>query len=365
VRFTVRAFACFACILSAAVAPKSAAADFSVRWLTNSVVATGISSGSETDWSKIFSIYADQGNILTDMNLPSMAGSYAYEKGALTFKPRFPFTPGVKYRAVLRVGEKTISSTQEIPKPVIKSTTSVAAIYPLAEELPENLLKFYLQFSAPMSGGHIYDHIHLQDSEGKDVQLPFLEIDEELWDPTMTRLTLFLDPGRIKRGVRPLEEIGPALQTGKTYTLRIAREWNDAIDAPLKSDFEKTFKVIAADREPPNPLRWKITPPKSKSREPLTVMFDEPLDHAIAQRVLRIEDAKGAHVTGTVKLDAVDRTFSFTPNDRWSAGVHKLIVPTIIEDLAGNNIGKPFDLDTAEDPRPMTNEVVKVSFTVR
>jgi hypothetical protein len=133
----------------------------------------------------------------------------------------------------------------------------------------------------------------------------------------------------------------------------------------LKADFEKKFKVVAADREPPNPLRWKITPPKAKSRDPLTIAFDEPLDHAIVQRVLRIADPNGAHVAGAFKLDALDRTFTFTPNDRWTAGVHKLIVPTIIEDLAGNNIGKPFDLDTAEDPRPLTNEVVKVSFTVR
>ena len=32
------------------------------------------------------------------------------------------------------------------------------------------------------------------------IELPFLEIDEELWDPAMMRLTLFIDPGRIKRG---------------------------------------------------------------------------------------------------------------------------------------------------------------------
>jgi hypothetical protein len=328
------------------------------------VVATGFSA-PQTNWSKIFSVYADQGNILTDINLPPIAGSYSFEKGTLIFKPQFLFTPGVSYRAVLRPNDQTISSTYKIPEPQLESTTSVAAIYPSADELPENLLKFYLQFSAPMSGGHIYDHIHLRDSEGKDVQLPFLEIDEELWNPTMTRLTLFLDPGRIKRGVRPLEEIGPALQTGKSYTLQITRDWHDAKGAPLKSDFEKRFKVVAADREPPNPLRWKITAPKSKSRNPLTITFDEPLDHAIVQRVLRITDPKGAHVAGAVKLDALDRTFTFTPNDRWVAGAHKLIVPTIIEDLAGNNIGKPFDLDTAADPRPLTNEVVKVSFTVR
>jgi hypothetical protein len=265
----------------------------------------------------------------------------------------------------VRLGEKMLSSTHQIPQPTFESTTYVSAIYPTVDELPENLLKFYLQFSAPMSGGHIYEHIHLRDGDGKDVQLPFLEIDEELWDPTMTRLTLFLDPGRIKRGVRPLEEIGPALQTGKSYTLQITRDWRDANGAPLKADFEKNIKVVAADREPPNPLHWKIAPPKAKSRDPLTVVFNEALDHAIAQRVLRISDPKGAHVAGAIKLDPRDGACTFTPNDRWTAGVHKLIVPTIIEDLAGNNIGKPFDLDTAEDPRPLTNEVVKVSFTVR
>jgi hypothetical protein len=46
--------------------------------------------------------------------------------------------------------------------------------------------------------------------------------------PDMTRLTLFIDPGRIKRGVAPLEEIGPALHAGKRYTLEIDSGWHDA-----------------------------------------------------------------------------------------------------------------------------------------
>jgi hypothetical protein len=164
--------------------------------------------------------------------------------------------------------------------------------------------------------------------------------------------------------VRPLEEIGPALQAGKTYTLRISRDWRDANGAMLKSDFEKTFRVTEADREPPNPLRWKITAPKSKTRDPLTIAFDEPLDHALARRVLRIADPAGAEIVGVVTLRDADRKWSFVPENRWKAGIHKVIVPTIIEDLAGNNIGKPFDLDLEENPRPPTNEVVRVSFTI-
>jgi hypothetical protein len=50
----------------------------------------------------------------------------------------------------------------------------------------------------------------------------------------MMRLTLFIDPGRIKRGVLPLEEVGPALEEGKRYTLMIDRDLKDGTGNPLK-----------------------------------------------------------------------------------------------------------------------------------
>src|SRR5262249_9129673 len=154
-----------------------------------------------------------------------------------------------------------ITSLFKVPQPPKVSTTEVREIYPSADVLPENLLKFYLHFSAPMSRGHIYDHIHLLDEKGRAVELPFLEIDEELWNPAMTRLTLFIDPGRIKRGVTPLEEIGPSLQAGRQYTLQIDHDWKDGAGNSLKRDFRKVFKVAPPDREPPDPDTWKIRAP--------------------------------------------------------------------------------------------------------
>jgi len=87
--------------------------------------------------------------------------------------------------------------------------------------LPENLLKFYIQFSAPMSRGHIYDHISLRDSAGKTVELPFLEIDEELWNPQMTRLTLFMIQGGLSVGSNPWRKSDLCWKTGKHYALII------------------------------------------------------------------------------------------------------------------------------------------------
>ena len=354
-------------LIAAAVAAVGAtAADYSIKWQLGAVEVAGVSSTNAPAGKSFFSLYVDQGSLISDVNLPEVAGRLAFANRALKFIPQFPLQRGVKYHAVIRPkGEKAYSFKHAFEAPLPVSSTKVAAIYPAVDALPENVLKFYVLFSAPMSGGQIYDHIHLRNSVGELVELPFLEIDEELWDRSMTRLTLFLDPGRIKRGVQPLEEIGPALQPGKNFTLTINRAWRDANGAPLKADFEKTFKVVEADREPPNPLRWKITAPKAKTRDAVSVAFDEPMDHALAQRVLRITDPTGAAITGSVKLDSLDKTWTFVPEKQWASGTHKLIVPTIIEDLAGNNIGKPFDVDLDEKPRPVTTDVVGVSFTVR
>jgi hypothetical protein len=242
----------------------------------------------------------------------------------------------------------------------------VSEVYPSADVLPENLLKFYLHFSAPMSRGRIYDHIHLRDDAGKDVELPFLEIDEELWDPAMTRLTLFIDPGRIKRGVRPLEEVGPALQEGRRYSLVIDRAWKDATGSLLREAFQKTFKVGPPDRDPPDPTQWKIQSPKSETREPLAIAFPEPMDHALARRAIQVTGESGESVPGKTVLDDQEHRWIFVPSGPWRRGSYNLVVQRTIEDLAGNNIGKPFEVDLFEGvERQLTNSSVKLTFEVR
>jgi len=91
----------------------------------------------------------------------------------------------------------------------------VQHVFPSAAALPANQLKFYVQFSAPMSRGEAWKHIRLLNHEGKPVDLPFLELDQELWDPNYQRLTILFDPGRIKRGLLPREEAGPIIEQGK------------------------------------------------------------------------------------------------------------------------------------------------------
>jgi hypothetical protein len=198
------------------------------------------------------------------------------------------------------------------------------------------------------------------------VDLPFLEIDEELWNPEMTRLTLFIDPGRIKRGVQPLEEIGPALEEGKHYTLEIDAAWHDSAGLPLRENFRKAFRVGAPDREPPAPATWKIRSPKAGSRDALTVTFPnrwiKPSPCASsAWRMQRADWWKAQARCRTMSNAGASRR-----REPWNAGPHQLQVQNTIEDLAGNNIGKAFEVDLFEGvQRRFTNAVVKLSFDVR
>ncbi|HEX4948979.1 MAG TPA: hypothetical protein VFZ34_20035 [Blastocatellia bacterium] len=315
--------------------------------------------------SRLLAVYTENADV-------AMLGRYLVQADVLRFEPQFPLTPGVAYRAEFQaalLSKKNvapISSTFRLPPRDMTPTTVVTQIYPSSDVVPENLLKFYIHFSAPMQRGNIYEYIQLRNDAGQVVELPFLEIDEELWDTSLTRLTLFIDPGRIKRGVLPLEEIGPSLQAGKSYTLVIRRDWKDSNGAPLKTEFQKSFRVVAPDREPPDPKLWQVQVPPANSRESLVVTFPEPIDHALAMRMVQVVNAKGQRVNGQVMLEHNERRWVFLPNAAWSHGVHLLVVPTTLEDLAGNNIGKPFEVDLFTGvERHLTTTTVQLPFEVR
>src|SRR5439155_1191290 len=83
------------------------------------------------------------------------------------------------------------------------------------------------------------------------------------------RLPVLFDPGRIKRGLLPLNEVGPAIEDGKRYTLVIDREWLDARGVALREEFRKQFRVGPADRTPPDPAQWRLTAPKAGTSDAL------------------------------------------------------------------------------------------------
>jgi hypothetical protein len=348
-------------------------ARFEVTGLDGTALEAWQRSGPDAQrWASLLTVYVvAQG--ATSKDRPPVAGEYSLTGGRLVFTPQFPLVPGLAYEAVLHRGAlakdspaKAVREVFRIPKPNVEPTTVVTAVYPSADVLPENLLKFYFHFSAPMSRGEAYRRIRLLDAKGQVVELPFLELDEELWDRSGKRFTLFIDPGRIKRGVTPREEVGPSLIAGQKYTLVVDAAWLDAQGNPLATPYRKEFRVAEPDETQPNPKNWKFTYPAAGSRQPLTIEFPESLDHAELHRVLEVIGPDGQLLPGQIEVDRHETRWRFTPEKNWQAGRHFLEAATILEDLAGNSIGRPFEVDqTVPIERTVPAETIRVPIEIR
>jgi hypothetical protein len=314
-------------------------------------------------WTSVFNVYGGADGV------PSLVGTYAVEAGVLVFHPTYPIASGVHYRAVFQPpsGGPAIEAAFDGPRADKTPSTRVVRVYPSSDVLPSNQLRLYIYFSAPMSRGESAHYLHVLDENGKVLegsQAVFLP-GEELWDPHFERLTMTFDPGRIKRGLTSNEAIGPPIAEGKRYTLVIDRDWPDARGAPLVASFRKIFRGGPAERNPPDPKQWRVTAPKSGTLDALVVEFPTPMNYPLLQRMIQVSNGRGA-VAGKVAVAREETEWRFTPREPWISGAYQLVVDTAIEDLAGNHVGQPFDIDTFKQvTQSITTQTVSVPFTVR
>jgi hypothetical protein len=324
-------------------------------------------------WQSLFAVYVGPSGDRTEQ--PAMLGSYRVTEDALRFQPRFPLARGVSYRVVFhpanlpgRTGspEKAIQKVLLLAKPKPTAATVVSHVYPSTEELPENQLKFYIHFSAPMCRGESYEHIRLLRSDAQVDERAFLDLPQELWDRDGTRFTLFIDPGRIKRGLKPREDLGPVLEAGKRYTLVIDRAWKDAEGNQLKESYRKTFRVLPPDETQPDPKTWKLAAPAAGTRAALVMTSPKSLDHALLQRMLWITNDQGEKTPGTIEITRQETCWRFTPAKPWLAGRYHFVADTRLEDLSGNNIARPFEVDELQPiKRNAKTETVQLPFEVK
>jgi hypothetical protein len=288
-----------------------------------------------------------------------MLGDYKASGGVITFTPRFQPSPGVALNVSFKpAGGSELSATFGEPARAVVSTTKVVGIHPSADVWPANTLRMYVEFSAPMVAGEAYDRILVRDDQGRLIEGPFVEIDQELWDPSGTRLTILFDPGRIKRGLVDNEASGPPLMPGRTVTIEIDPAWRDATGASLTETFSRTIRVTEPLRDPIDPKAWKVDPPKSES-DPLVIAFGRPLDHALALRTIQIA-RDGSTVAGDASLEEKDTRLRFKPSAPWAGGRYTVLIDGILEDIAGNRPGKAFDVDTS-DPTQSTSATPSTS----
>src|SRR6185503_11058624 len=93
---------------------------------------------------------------------------------------------------------------------------------------------------------------------------------------------------------------------------------------------------------------WKVTAPKAGTRDSLTVRFPRSLDRGLLDRAIGVETSDGQSVAGTTVIGAGERRWSFVPTDAWAARDYRIVVLSILEDVAGNQVDHPFEVDLFE-----------------
>ena len=322
---------------------------------------------SPTEWADVLRVTVSPTSAVDpyiEVDVPAVAGSYRVAGDVVSFSPMFGFDPGVWYRVQFD-GSKLpaahgwtpdlVVSVVGLPKKQMPPTTTVARVYPSADLVPENQLRLYVEFTAPMGRKGGLDYVHLLDDRGEEVKQAFLPLDAEFWNADRTRFTVFFDPGRVKRGIMPNEQMGRPLSSGRQYTLLVDRSWPDANGNPLKEDYRRTFRAGPADLRPLDPAAWSIRPPRAASRDPLLVVFPEPLDHGLLMRALGVSHQNQA-LTGDVTIGANETEWRFAPSEPWQAGDYQLIALTFLEDMAGNRIGRAFEVDEFREIDPKEDQ---------
>ena len=311
-------------------------------------------------WQAILRVQVAQADPVP-AELPPVLGDYAVQAGALRFTPRFPFDAGQRYEVVFDPSSlpsahggsaptppRALRATVEVPAPDRAPSTRVVAVYPTGPEVPENHLRLYVVFSAPMGLAAGGAHVQLLDERGQPVADPFLPLDVDLWNADRTRYTVLYDPGRVKRGILPNAELGRPLSADRRYTLVIDAAWRDAAGQPLVGPFRREFRVGPPRERALAPDTWQLDLPAHDTRDPLLVRFPVSLDYGLLQRALHVADAGGRPLAGDIRVEQGETRWTFTPRAPWRPGEHRLVAAPTLEDVAGNRIGRAFEVDAAE-----------------
>jgi hypothetical protein len=275
---------------------------------------------------------------------PSMLGKYHRSGNELTFTPRFPLGAGATYRASLKIAGRTTSLDYRIPMLAAKTPPKIVKIYPTADVLPANHLRFYIYFDRPMRGGkEIFKYLAILDDKGKEVGEPWLE--DEIWDEENNCLILYIHPGRIKWGVELRELMGPVLYEKRSYALVIRGDWTDLEGNKIGKDAIKKFTTTAEDRVRIKLSDWKLSVPRASTRDAVTLALPKSVDYRSLQTGLTVTNAKGQNIAGAITVGKEEKSWSFTPTQPWPAGLHHVRVSPDLEDVAGNTPSRPFDMD--------------------
>ena len=317
---------------------------------------------TQAQWTSLFHLKTQPSN-------PPVIGSFRLADKQIVFKPRFLPDPSVTYLVSFsfealnnilneKVGSGVFTETVTFASPASKKPT-IVAISPGLDELPTNVLRIYIHFSAPMSFQNPYEFISIVHENGKEVVEPFVIVPEGLWNIDRTRLTLLFHPGRIKRGVGPNMTEGDILTLDNTYQLKINNGWTGSNGQKLDEEFTKTFTVKKSINEKIPYKTWELAG-KQGDMGLLNIKTRRPLDQALAKRMLFVKAKDGDILPTNVEFKD---PFNIRINwNKPSGSEYELLIDPRLEDICGNTPLNAFDYESGN--RVNNSEILRLSFTL-
>ena len=239
----------------------------------------------------------------------------------------------------------------------------VLEVYPTTDSIPVNILRFYIQFSAPMQEMNILKHIKLSNEDGKNITGVFFENQYELWNDDRTKVTLIIDPGRVKLGLFANNTMGRAFDEGKKYTLTIDSLLMDFNDQKLSGKFSKTFLAVKEDRVPPDTENWKLLLPKANSSDAILINFQDKIDHVSAHTLIKVFQ-NNKEIQGQISLSNQEQNWAFKPFKNWEKGNYSIIINPRLEDIVANSLNQIFDHNPSVFT-PNNSANVYIKFTIK
>ena len=220
---------------------------------------------------------------------------------------------------------------EEFEKTMVGGVPSVVAVYPSGATVPENFLRFSIEFAAPPNES-VLSKIQFQGYDEGPIEGLFLN--QELWSPDCRRVTLLLHPGRVKSGLVAHQQLGRAFNAG------------DIIHLTIDGKCIKSWQVELANNTALQPMQWCLSSLKKHTCSTLYVTFNKSIDIG-GQELIAVVDSLGGRAAGKVELWEGEKQWIFTPMKVWKDETYHLVIHPLLEDAAGNTIGSSFEHSAA------------------
>jgi hypothetical protein len=239
----------------------------------------------------------------------------------------------------------------------MKSNADMAAltengiqVFPSANEIPANLLRFHLRFDDVPDVFDISTAIRLVDAYDVVLDHVFLDLNEGLWSADGLTLTVMLHPGRIKTGLVASRNLGNAFREYDGYELQLRREHLPFSQGCSPSSASATNEWVCIKRFTATPAvdtaiesqSLLLSLPSAHCFTPLSITFPRIVDRLAIENYVQLGHLTGAPLGAQIEIRDAERTIDFLPQHAWPSEPLILYFSRDFEDICGNRLSSAF-----------------------